>query len=181
GRWTSISSSGPLRLPGFGGVTRPTLNVQGPTLSRQPLECLLQIRQQIAGVFHAAGKADQAVAETERGPSLGRNRRMRHPGRLADQRLHPAQRLGQGEHPDPLEYVRCALTRAELDADHASEPRHLPPGERVLGMGRQADVVDVLRPYLLDEPARDLAAVEVVLPHAEVQGLRAAEREPGVE
>src|SRR6185437_4352900 len=127
------------------------------------LERLLQISQQIAGVFYAARKANQAIAQAERGAAFGGNRRMRHPRGLADQRFHAAKRLGERENADALENVRRALARSQFDADHAPETGHLSPSERVLWMARQADVVDVFRPHLIDQPARHFAAVEVVL------------------
>ena len=70
---------------------------------------------------------------------------------------------------------------SELDADHSAEAGHLPARQIVLRMRRQADVEHVLVADLLDQPLRDLASVHVVLAHAEVQRLRAAQREPGVE
>ena len=49
------------------------------------------------------------------------------------------------------------------------------------GCDGEPDVVHVLGPDPLDEPLGDLAAVRVVLAHAEVQRLRPAQREPRVE
>ena len=73
------------------------------------------------------------------------------------------------------------LARTELDADHAAKARHLPAGELVLRMRRQADVIHILVPHLLDQPLGDFPPVRVVLSHAEVKRLRAAQCESGIE
>ena len=65
--------------------------------------------------------------------------------------------------------------RRRVEGDHPAESVHLPLGELVLRMRREAGIVEPrsLRPLL--EPLRDPAAVGVVLPHPERKGLGAAE------
>ena len=148
---------------------------------RNALEGLFEVGEQVANVFDATGQPDQAVAQPQGGPPFRWHRRVGHPGRLADERLDAAQRFGEREDAHPSEDVGCALFRPELHADHPAEARHLPLGQLVLRVRGEADVVHVLGSDALDEPPGDLAAVRVVLAHAQMQRLRSAQREPRVE
>jgi hypothetical protein len=75
---------------------------------------------------------------------------------------------------------RLALARA-VEGDHPSEVLHLPAGERVLRVRRQAGVVDVLDLLLPAEPGGDLHGAFPVPLHPHGQRLDPAEAEPGVE
>ena len=77
--------------------------------------------------------------------------------------------------------MRGAFLRAKVDGDHATEAGHLPRGERVLRVRREPGVDHALLTDPLREPRGHGAPVDVVLAHAQVQRLRAAQHEPRVE
>ena len=62
-------------------------------------ERLVQIRDQVVGVLDPAAQPDQAVGQSHRLAHGRRHRGVGHRGRVADQALDPAERLGQREDP----------------------------------------------------------------------------------
>src|SRR5688572_27250284 len=56
-----------------------------------------QILDQVVGVLDTRRQANEIVRESERGALIGRNRRVRHAGGVADQRFHTTQAFGQGK------------------------------------------------------------------------------------
>src|SRR5690349_12844604 len=60
----------------------------------QPLD---QIGDQVVGVLDARRQANQRVGQAKRGALIGWDRRVGHPRRMADQRLHAAETLTQRE------------------------------------------------------------------------------------
>ena len=99
---------------------------------RSSAQRLVQVGDQVADVLEADAEPDQVAGDLERG---ARHRGVGHPARVLDQRLDPAQRLGQGEHLGPAAGVDGGLLAARTrKADHAAEPAHLPLGHVVLGV-----------------------------------------------
>ena len=93
------------------------------TSSPRPLaECGVEILDQIVGGLDPDRQAHQVGGHSKRGAG---HRGMGHPGRVLDQRLHPAERLTQGEQP------RAA---ADLDSLARASPARndtMPPNPRI--------------------------------------------------
>ena len=106
-----------------------------PLASPRPLaECGVEILDQIVGGLDADRQAHQVGGHLKRGAG---HRGMGHPGRVLDQRLHPAERLTQGEQPRAAADLD-SLARASPGPErhHAAEPAHLLGGYLVARMQR---------------------------------------------
>ncbi len=107
---------------------------------------------------------------------------MRHPARVLDQRLHAAQRFGQGEQPGPradIERRRLAVDVGE--GDHPAEVAHLLRRHLVAGVLRQARVEHLRHLGVADQCGDDPLGVGAVPFHPDGEGLDAAQRQEGVE
>src|SRR5690349_2008549 len=63
----------------------------------EALERLIEIGDQVFGVFHATRETNQPVADADLRSALRRHGRMRHRRRQTDQTLDAAERLGERE------------------------------------------------------------------------------------
>src|SRR5690606_23902629 len=72
-------------------------------------KCLFQISQQIVDILHAYADADQVVDHPYPFPHVLRYGAVGHGSRVVDQRLHAAQRFGQGEDLERRSYLECLL------------------------------------------------------------------------
>src|SRR5205823_13593279 len=73
------------------------------------------------------------------------------------------------------------LLRLDREGDHPAEVMHLPRGNRVARVSRQARVEHLLDARMPFEEARDRVRVMAVLPHPDGQRLDTAQDEPAVE
>src|SRR6185312_7120937 len=96
-------------------------------------------------VLDSAGKPHQALGDPELRAYLRRNRSVGHRRRMADERLHSAQGLGEGEDPHVLKQMGGPFPSTQLDADHSPEPAHLSPRQLVLRMTGESGVEDLVR------------------------------------
>src|ERR671910_1801101 len=105
-------------------------------------------------------------------------RRARHtgvghrPGNL-DERLDAAERLREEEDPRAFGYGDRVVARASLEAQHASEPSHLPRGDVVARVIRQARVIDPGHLWVAGEGLGDALGARTVRFHPDRQGLYA--------
>src|SRR3989442_5801332 len=102
---------------------------------------LVQIGDQVLDVLDPDGKPHQAVGEAHLALEIGRHAGVRHRRRVADETLDAAQRLGEREDLRVLHEVPRPAHVAQFYAQHPAEPRHLPAGEVVLRVRRQARIV----------------------------------------
>ena len=93
---------------------------------------------QVLDVLDARRDPHQAVGDAERRAPFGRHRRVRHRRRVRDQRLDAAEAFGQRQQPDAVQEAPGRLERPEVERQHAAEAAHLPRGQLVLRVGRQA-------------------------------------------
>ena len=152
---------------------------QGPRSSCASLaECLGEVGDQVVGVLEPDGQADQVRRDLVGG---AHDARVRHgPGQL-DQRLDPAERLGQDEEPGALGHPVGFLGRRDLERDHAAEPAHLPRGDVVAGMRRQAREEDGLRHLrMVVQEGRHGGRALAVGAHAHGQRLQAPQRQVAI-
>ena len=153
------------------------LAIPPSTLAKRPVEIL----DQVLDILDPAAQAHQASVSPISCAHRGRHRGVGHAGRVADQALHAAERLGQREDPCRLDEAARPARRRRLERDHAAESAHLPAGELVLRMGRAAPgSTPSGRPARSASHSATRPAVGVVLPHAQRQRLDAAERQPAV-
>ena len=94
-----------------------------------------------------------------------------------DQAFNAAQALGKREQPRAARYFARHLHAAfYLEREHAPEATdHLALRQRVLGMARQARVIDALDQRVLLEKTRDLLRVAGVLAHPQRERLEPAQ------
>mmetsp|Transcript_24183 Transcript_24183/g.77636 ORF Transcript_24183/g.77636 Transcript_24183/m.77636 type:complete len:379 (+) Transcript_24183:226-1362(+) len=146
------------------------------------LESVLDVRQNVRFVLDAHRQTDQRVADSQLGPLLGRHRRVRHDGRRLRQRLHSAQRLGQGEQLHILqERARAFQAALHVERDHASEPAHLGLGDLVLRVAWQARVDHALHRLVALQVRGHRLSVRLVLAHTHGQRLESTKGHVAVE
>src|SRR5512133_1627619 len=88
-------------------------------------ECLLEVVAQVVVILDADAQADQAVVDAPRPADLGRDAGVRHGRGMTDQRLDPAEALGQAEETGPRQQPARGLgSTGQADADHAAEVAH---------------------------------------------------------
>src|SRR5256885_2135994 len=132
--------------------------------SRGAHERGLEVGDQVVGRLEAHRQADEA---RRRGERPLRCRGVRHPRRVLDEALDAAERLRElpdlraRDEPDRL------LLRLGEEGDHAAEVGHLPRGDLVAGMARQAGVEHPLDARVGVEELRDRACVLAVPAHAD--------------
>ena len=111
-----------------------------PRPLRNPLERLLQVRQQVADVLHAARQPNQPVAHPMAARRSGGTDACVIPaGWLISDSTPPSDSASEKTRTRPSTWAARSL-RPELDADHAAEAGHLPPRQLVLRVRRQPDV-----------------------------------------
>ncbi len=82
---------------------------------------LCQIRNNVRFVFNADRDAHQSVGNPELCPSFLSDRGMCHRGRMANQRLHAAKRLGEETKPQSAREAIGILQRSGLDRNHGAK------------------------------------------------------------
>ena len=109
-------------------------------------------------------------------------RGVRHPGRVLDQALDAAERLGEQEELRPRRERDRLLLGLDEERDHAAEVAHLPARDLVAGMAGQAGVEHALDRRRARRGTPAIArGVLAVLAHPERERLQPAQDEPAVE
>src|SRR5690606_404739 len=126
----------------------------GFPVARSGAQCLVEILHQVIDVLDPDRQADQAFRDAHAVAHLLRYGGVRHDGRVADERLDAAERFREREEAGALDNLLCALERAELQADHAGKAAHLTLRQLVLGMRRQARVVNRLDAVVASQELR---------------------------
>ena len=120
-------------------VARP--RCLGPSLY---VECLLQISDQIVNRFNSHRQADDAVGDAGGDALFRMHRGVAHRSRVFDQRLHPAQRLGQREDVRGTKEMIYRLRAApQGKRDHSPESLLLPGRQFVPFMRFETRVKDL--------------------------------------
>src|SRR6266702_2772046 len=96
------------------------------------IESLLQIVVQVRDILDAGGDADEAVGEANLLAPLGRDRRVRHRRRMADEGLDAAEAFGERHEPHAIADAARHFERADVERQHAAESAHLPFRQNVL-------------------------------------------------
>src|SRR2546425_3548977 len=122
-------------------------------------ERLIEIGDQVLHVLDPHGEPHQTVAQPHLVAQRLRDARVRHRGRVPDQALHSAQRLGEREDAGALDEAPRPLQAPELQTDHAPEPLHLAARELVLRVRRQAGVVNPLHLGRSEEHTSELQSL----------------------
>ena len=105
-----------------------------------------------------------------------------HRARMLDQRLHPAQRFGEDENLCARTQVAGGLrAAAHPNGDHAAESAHLPGGDVVAGMARQARVEHLADRGVVGQERGEDGGVLAVPLHPQLERLEAAHGQVGVE
>src|SRR6478735_9852 len=152
-----------------GSSTSAGGGVQGP----------VQVRDQVVGGLDAHREPDQVGGHLQVGAG---HRGVRHPARVLDERLDPAERLREREHLRLRAGVqRGLLPSGDPERHDAAVPLHLLRGDRVPGVLGQPGVDHLGDGRVLGEEVDDLLRVVAVPVHPDREGLQAAQREPGVE
>ena len=108
------------------------------------------------------------------------HRGVRHPPRVLDQRLHPAERLGEDEDLGPLaDPQRRLLAAAQREGHHPAEAAHLLGRDLVPGVVRQPRVVDPVDRRVREQHLGDALRVRAVPVHPDAEGLDPAQHQPG--
>ena len=103
-----------------------------------------EIGREIARVLEADRETDEPVADAEGPRAASGMPRVRHDRRVLGERLDAAEALGAGEDAQRAqERARLRDGPSVLEADHPAGPAHLPRGERVPLVRREARVVDL--------------------------------------
>src|SRR5204863_6490303 len=119
---SSCWTSHPYRRRSCRGVERPR-----PLDGREAFE---KIRHEIALVLAARRQAHERVRQPELRALFRRDRRVRHPRGMTDERLDAAEALAEREEPARRHERYNFLDGAvELERDHAAEAGHLPLGD----------------------------------------------------
>ena len=138
----------------------------------------LEVGDQVVGRLDPDREAHEVARRGER--RVG-GRRVRHPRGVLDQALDAAEALGECPHLRAPDEVDGLLLGLDEERDHAAEVAHLPGGELVARVAREAGVEDALDPRVrLEELDHGMRVLAVALhPHGE--GLHPAQHEPRVE
>src|ERR1035438_1191723 len=138
---------------------------------------LIQIAENIVDVLDADRNANQSIGDADFAASLRANRCMRHGCGMRNQGFDSAQRLGQrAHHHIPVHFIGFG-ERSGFKGDHRTETGHLPFRQLVLRMIPQSRIKNLLHLLVSGQVIRDLAAIEVMLPHAHRESLNAAQNQ----
>src|SRR5204863_3962149 len=112
---------------------------------------------------------------------LLRNTGVRHRRGMLDERLDPAQALGEDDHLEPPESLDDLRGVPHFEAQHTTESSHLLLRDPMAGVLCQPGIVDLRDPFVgREEPRHRLRVVAMPL-HADPERLDPAEGEPTVE
>jgi hypothetical protein len=100
---------------------------------------------------------------------------------VADQGLDAAETLGERDEAHAVQHLPRALERADVEREHAAEAAHLAARQRVVRVVRQPRVDHPPHAGMRREELGQGLPVRAVLPHAQGEGLGAAQDEPRVE
>src|SRR5262245_25399994 len=126
----------------FLGGLRHTI-VQGH--GTKSLEALDHILDEIVRMLDARREANERIRQSQCSPCFGRNRRMRHAGRMADQRLYTAQAFAKRKEPSGRDKRRDFVHRAvQLERHHATKPRVVHACDTRMRLERRGDLRRVL-------------------------------------
>mmetsp|Transcript_28448 Transcript_28448/g.75302 ORF Transcript_28448/g.75302 Transcript_28448/m.75302 type:complete len:289 (-) Transcript_28448:573-1439(-) len=146
--------------------------------SLRGVQRLVQVRDQVLRLLDADGEADEAAGDAGRQPLLLGDHGVRHARRVLDEALGGAE--GDRE-VDPLDFLADRRGRRVVlhqEGDHSSEAvLHLPLGQLVVRVGREAWVEHALHLGVPLEELGDELRVVRVRPHARHEGLHAAGHE----
>jgi hypothetical protein len=149
---------------------------------RSLFQGLREIGKEVAEVFDADGESYEGVVDAEFGAARGGNTGVGHEAGVFDEAFDAAEGFGKGEEAAAFEEASGAgETTLKNGGDHATAGRHLPAGEFVLGVGREAGVEDALDVGAGFEEAGDFRSVVAGAFHAEGEGFDAAVGEEAVE
>src|SRR6266498_4358935 len=183
---TATKGIRPKRIaPSEGRFTRKLLSTTRkamPGIVAEPLrQSLLEIGNDIFDVLDANRDTHHTVGDADRGSSLFAERGVSHSGGMRDQGFDSAEGLSQRAHAHSLQQACGVGQRPRFKRNHRSEAGHLAAGEFILRMILESRVEDFLDFFLRGEELSDLAAVAVVLQHADSKRFCAAQNQPTLE
>src|SRR5437879_4201111 len=107
---------------------------------------------------------------------------MRHRGRQLGERLDGAERLREGEHAQAAQRDLGSAAAVHVERENAAVAAvHLPLGELVSWMLRQARIMHVAHTLVLSEPAGHGERRVRLAGHPQLERLDAAQQQPAVE
>src|SRR5262249_34248192 len=149
--------------------------------TRDRLEAIEQILDEILRMFAARRESNERIRESERGARIGGKRRVGHARGRTDERPDAAAAFSERAQPPRRHERRDLLDRAvELERHHAAEPRHLPSGDLVSWMAWKTWVIHTFDERMTVERAGERLRIFRVALHSQFERLESTECQPAV-